>query len=115
MHRGMRILFVARSSSARAVWRRGIYWQHAREGHIQGDAGGHAGKKAFTVLNSKLHFPCPCSAPHTRTTLLYRHRGSAALALPDAAGVVLGPRDDGVAFVVEGAREDLVDVSFQNL
>ncbi len=35
--------------------------------------------------------------------------------LPDAARVVLGPRDDKVTLVVEGAREDLVSVALQGL
>lgn len=37
------------------------------------------------------------------------------LALPYAAGVVLGARDDGVPLVIEGAAEDLVRVALQHL
>ena len=37
------------------------------------------------------------------------------LALPDAAGVVLGPCNDGVSLVIEGARKDLVHVALQDL
>eukprot|EP00965_Chrysotila_dentata_P187449 6172134-Pleurochrysis_carterae.AAC.3 len=38
-----------------------------------------------------------------------------ASAFPDAAGVVLGAGDDGVALVVEGGGEDLVGVSLEHL
>jgi len=38
-----------------------------------------------------------------------------ALALPNAARVVLGPCDDSVALIVEGARENLVDMPLQYL
>ena len=37
------------------------------------------------------------------------------LAFPYSTSVVFGPGDDGVAVVVEGAREDLVRVPLQNL
>jgi hypothetical protein len=39
----------------------------------------------------------------------------AADLLPDPACIVLGARDDGVALVVEGAREDLVNVPLEYL
>ena len=35
--------------------------------------------------------------------------------LPNAAGVIFGAGDDGVALVVEGAAEDLIVVTFQLL
>jgi len=39
----------------------------------------------------------------------------ARLVLPDFAGVVLGPGDDGVALVVEGAGKYFVSVAFKRL
>merc|ERR1740124_1552110 len=66
--------------------------------------------------------PCPLRSPRSQSSDLRSRRcdlgtslADVISALPDAAGVVLGARDDRVSFVVECRGEDLVRVPLEHL